>query len=371
MTCYFCAQIKNMMQGYMRNITSGYKTLFYFFCGCAFLLTACNNNGSSTRKAPDVSEVKAEIKTVRLDLEMANIDSNHVGEGLAMLHNKYPDFFDFYIDTIMGLKVNGNYTDTAINVRKGVKPFLTNSDFRGLFDTLKKHFPDTKAIDADLDKGFKYMKHYFPNYKTPKVYYITTMLFNKLWAFTAGDSTVGIGLDMYLGENYPFYKAPTVDIPDYMNPHLRPSYVPVALFTSIYENMHPFEMADKTLLDMIVQRGKEQYFLHQVLPFISDTTLFGYSEKQLKWCETHEADVYNFFIKQNLLYSSEFQTVIRYVMDGPNSSGMPIESPGNIGSWLGYRIALAYVSNTGTDMNAVLKAGDPVKFLTDSKYKPR
>lgn len=359
------------MQGYLRGKNIGMRSLLSVFALSALLIAACNGTGNGSRKAPDVSEVKAEIKTVRLDLEMANIDTNHVGEGLAMLHSKYPDFFDFYIDTIMGFKVNGNFSDTSYSIRKGVQPFLTNSDFRGLFDTLKKHFPDTKAIDADLDKGFQYMKHYFPAYKIPKVYYITTMLFNKLWAFTAGDSTVGVGLDMYLGENYPFYKAPTVDVPDYLNPHLRPSYVPVALFTSIYENMHPFEMADKTLLDMIVQRGKEQYFLHLVLPFIPDTTLYGYSAKQLKWCETHEVEVYNFFIKQNLLYSSEFQTVIRYVVDGPNSSGMPIESPGNIGSWLGYRIAQAYVANTGANMDTLLKQNDPVKFLTESKYKPR
>ncbi|HTN46713.1 MAG TPA: hypothetical protein VL098_10240 [Flavipsychrobacter sp.] len=342
-----------------------HKKLYTVATFIVFALLWQFSSCKDAQNPPDVSEEKVELKTFRLDRDLATIDTNRIGEGLAALKRSYPDFLDFYLDTLMGYQVEGNYSDT----NQAVRTFLTYPDFRNLFDTIAKHYPNTKDIDAELAKGFQYLKHYFPSYPLPVIIYINSNL-NNYAAFTYDTIAIGIGLDMYLGEKYPFYAA--VGIPEYMTRKLTKAYIPVNVFQSIYRATHPFVMDNRTLLDMMIQRGKEQYFLSKIIPFVDEAVRFGFTKKQLEWCEASEAAVYNFFIDKQFLYSTNLQQVMRYVNDGPNAAGMPAESPGNIGSWIGYRIVKAYAEkNPDADLQKILNADDAQRILLLSKYKPK
>jgi hypothetical protein len=50
---------------------------------------------------------------------------------------------------------------------------------------------------------------------------------------------------------------------------------------------------------------------------------------------------------------------------------MPIESPGNIGAWIGYRIVSAYMEqlNNKPTLDQLILT-DPKTILAKSKYKP-
>lgn len=332
----------------------------------AMLLFSC----SSREKVPDVSGIKVDLQTQRFDRDLVAIDTNNLTTGLAKLHEKYPQFLNFYLDTLMGFDIKGNYADTSMGIKQGLHAFLTQKDYRGVFDTVEKHYPNTDGINQSLTKGFQFMKYYFPNYQVPRVIYIVTGL-NNWGAFTYNDDVLGIGLDMFLGDSYPFYRA--VGLPEYMTSHLNREYIPVASFSAIYQGQHPFNMDNKTLLDLMIQRGKEQYFLHKILPYTPDSTLFGYTQAQVQWCHDNEAEIYNFFISQNLLYAKEFNKVMRYVNPGPNSTGMPAQSPGNIGSWLGLQIVNSYMRhNSKVTMPQLLGQDmDAESFLQQSEYKPK
>jgi hypothetical protein len=320
-------------------------------------------------KHPDVSNIAIQLKSLRLDQDLAAIDTNNVAAGLQQLQTKYPDFLNFYLDTLMGFGINGHYDSSERGIKLGLQPFLAHKDIRGLFDTVQQHFPDTKSIDEALTDGFRYMKHYYPSFTAPEVIYLITGL-NQWSVFTVDSSILGVGLDMYLGPQYPFYSA--VQIPDYVIRHCKPEYIPVNAFQAIYRNRHPFEMEERTLLDMMIQRGKEQYFLTKVLPETADTLRFGYSKKQLDWCEKNEAEVYNFFITKNLLYDTHLQQIARYITEGPTSTGMPPESPGNIGTWLGYRIVKAYMEqHPDMKMETLFAQESAQAILQESKYKPK
>jgi hypothetical protein len=334
---------------------------------------SCNN---TSEKAPDVSAQKITLNTYRFDKDLYAIDTNHVSDGLKVLAEQYPDFLNFYLDTIIGYGIHGNYTDTAGPIRKGLRVFLTYKDYVGLEDSIKKHYPDTKQAEELLIEGFKYMKHYFPSYTVPKIMFVNLGL-NRLPAFTIDTTILGISLDMFLGAQYPFYRS--VGIPDYMGAHMQPSYLPVAAFNVIYSYNHPFVSNDRTLLDMMLQRGKEQYFLHKILPNTPDSVLFGFTQQQLNWCSTNEAIIYNFFIHQNLLYSKEAHNILPYINDGPFAKGLEPASanakitPGNIGTWLGYKIVSAYMQqhNSMTLPELLNTPVDAAKMLDEAKYRPK
>jgi len=327
--------------------------------------TACNDGP----KAPDVSNIKVSLESRRFDKDLASLDTAHLAAGLQQLRSKYPDFLDFYLDTLMGLGLQGNYSDTTDAVRNGLKPRLTHKDYRGLLDTLAVHFPDMSATDKQLASGFKYLLNYFPKYHVPKITYSVFWL-NKLPAFIMANGDMGINLDMFLGPRYPYYKS--VGVEDFMAKHLAPEYIPVAVFSVISDDIYPYQAEGRNLLDLMIQRGKQQYFLSKVLPFTDDTLRLGYSKAELKGCDENRAQIYNFFIKNNLLYDTHIQVVYRFVNDGPSTGEIAKQCPGNIGTWLGYEIVKAYMKeHPATTLEQLMHNTDAQKFLQESKYNPK
>jgi hypothetical protein len=332
--------------------------------------------GSNNEKAPDVSGIHLSLKTSRFDVDLYALDTNHLSSGLQQLKGKYPNFLDYFLDTLMAYNIHGNYNDTVAGIREGLKPFLSFKDFAQLEDTIKKHYPNTTHLDEELTQAFKNIKYYYPSFPIPSVIYVNLGL-SKWPCFPLDTGTLCIALDMFLGDQFPYYRS--VGVPDYMGAHLRESYVPVSAFSAIYRGMYPFKPDDKTLLDLMIQRGKEQYFLHKIFPGKPDSVIFGYTQRQVDWCNSNEALVYNFFIHQNLLFNKDIHSITPYVTEGPFAVGLespsnPVKNtPGNVGSWLGYRIVRSYMEQHPKVTLAQLlnMPTDAPQFLNEAKYKPK
>ncbi len=336
-------------------------------------VTSCGNSNESI---PDVSNIKVSLETRQFDKDLYAIDTNHIGAGLQQLLAKYPDFLNYFLDTVMAYGIRGNYSDTVGGIREGLKPFLTYKDYVALEDTIKAHYPDTKAVDAELTDGFRFIKYYLPDYTVPKVMYLNMGLSN--WSSFALDKTMAcVGLDMFLGEQFRYY--PSIGVPKYMAPHVRQSYIPVSLFSVIYKSMHPYNTDDKTMLDLMIQRGKEQYFLHKILPHKPDSVLFGFTQLQVEGCAKDEARIYNFFIHENLLYDKQTHDIQPFVNDGPFAKGLENATdtvktlPGNVGGWLGYKIVCSYMDQhpKKTLGELIREPIDAARFLDEARYKPR
>ena len=335
-----------------------------------FLLTTILGNAckSADEQQPDVSAIKVQLKSQRLDKDLRMIDTNNLAEGLQSLQTQYPEFLNFYLDTLMGFHINGNFNASNKGISEGLHSFVTYPDYVALFDTVDKHYPDTKDIEEQLGKGFQYMLHYYPKTKLPNIIYFNSGLSN--WGVVSYEGILAIGLDMFLGPQYPFYQA--VGQPDYMYINFRKQSIAPSVFATLYNDIHPFEDEDKSLLEMMIQKGKQQYFVEKMVPFVPFEDRIGYTKAQVEWCVQNEAMVYNFFLNENLLFEKNWGKMRRFVVYGPNTSGMPAESPGNIGTWLGLQIVKAYVQNNPEEnMDKMLSNNNAEQFLKKAKYKPR
>ena len=351
----------------LRTFSSG-LILISLFC-----FSGCGNSGE---QIPDVSNITINLQTYRFDKDLYAIDTNHIGLGLQKLNEKYPDFLNYYLDTVRQYGIHSNFSDTAKGGIDSLRIDLTFKDFVGLQDTIIKYYPDNKDIDKDLTDGFRFMKYYIPDCSIPRIFYLNMGL-SKWSSFPVDNKTICVGLDMFLGDQYPFYRS--IGVPGYMLPHFRRKYLPVSVLNTVYQTIHPFRQDDKTLLDLMIQRGKEQFFLHKVLPHLPDSVIFGFTQIQLKWCNENENMVYNFFIHQKLLYNKEGHSILPYVYDGPFAKDMEAPSdpvkytPGNIGTWLGYRIVCAWMGqHPKTTLEELLnQQTDPARFLEEAKYRPK
>ncbi len=334
--------------------------VYIFFCSIV-ILSSCRNGNKGQ---PDTSSIKLPYTSYPLYRDFSSLDTSRLKEGLTNLQSKYPQFFDFYLDTLVGFGFFRNYNDTNPMLRD----FLSHRDYKGLQDSVNRMFPDTKAIDAQLLQSFKYIKFYDPTFKLPEnIYYFVSGL-NGMTAVFQNEKNIGVGLDMFLGRSFAPYRS--IGIPDYGTIRMTPENIPAWVIKIIFEDRYPFQYEDKTLLDMMIQKGKELYFLKKVAPYLDESTVLGFTPGQLTWCKEHEDMIYNFFIQNNLLFDKSLQKTMRFVTDGPNTTGMPTDSPGNIGSFTGLRIVERYMEQHKISLPELLTTGDAQKILNGAKYKP-
>ncbi len=299
------------------------------------------------------------VNIQRFEEDLFLIKLNGLDQDLKVLEQKYPDFFQLYMQKILAI---GSLDDSLSRAK--LTEFLSNEAILKLYRTCASKFSDLTQLEADLGGAFGMMKHYFPRQPTPRV--ITFISEFGHAAVTLDSSVLGIGLDMYLGRDYKYY--PSLGFPNYMIRRLQHEYMVPNAVEAILGGM--FELSNNKLIDKIVYNGKIYYMAKQILPETEDSLFTGYSSNQMKWCEDNEREIWAFFITKDLLFSSNLQQYNKYVSEGPNSSGMPPESPGNIGSWVGWQIVRKYMDKYPELSLSELMQIDARKMLNQSGYKP-
>lgn len=332
---------------------------------CYFLATIWSGCKQENARSIDVSKENIHVKSIRFDRALYACDTNQLVASVDQLGQTYPDFCSVFFNHLTGMRVSNN-DDTFY---ASLKHFLTYKDLKGLMDTVNKKFPDTKKTDAALEDLFKHIHHYYPTQTYQQVYYFISGL--QKWKAITIDTLVGVGLDMFLGRDYPFYAS--VQIPEYQTESMEARFIPVFVSKVIYEKMHPIENENKSLLDLMLQNGRELLFSEYMLPEMKEEEMIGFTPEQWKWCEDNEELIWNFFVKKNLLYSTQWQQIMPLVNEGPTTGGMPPESPGNIGSWVGWKIVKAYWKEhpEKTLQEILAMTISPQKMLEDSKYNPK
>jgi hypothetical protein len=334
--------------------------LIICYLGFAFLMSC---DGTKTKESLDTSHIKLQVEPIRYDQLFFQLDTTDLYASLDQLGKKHPNFTNLYTSTLAGFgKAGTPRFDTAI------RQFLTLPDYRNLYDTVQKHFPDTKQLDQELETTFKNISYFFPEERQEEVFYFISGL--NLWSAITIDSAIGVGLDMYLGEQFPFYAS--VQIPAYEIKNRVPGRIAVEVAKAIFEAKFPFEYEGKSLLEMMLYKGKELYFVEQVCRDKSEALIVGYTPKQAEWCKQNEEGVYYFFAKKELMYSTTWQDIMPFINDGPNTAGMPPEAPGNMGSWLGWQLVRNYMKQHPQEsMSSLMKSKLPAQqFLRAAKYKP-
>lgn len=338
-----------------------YIILIVCYYLCTTLCISCNENNI---KNIDLSKVKINFIKTEYYKELFKLDTIQIERSIDSLAYKYPAFSSVFFNELTGF-ANTNNKDFFL---KAINHFITYKDYRLLYDSVKSKFSDTKKIDNDLISLFKHIKYYFPNEKWGHVYYFISGL--NQWSAITVDTLLGIGLDMHLGKKFPYYAS--VQIPDYQIQNCEPEYIQINAAKTIFKNNKPENATGKNLLDLMIYKGFEMTFTEYCLPHISDEKLMGYTKSQIDWCKKNERMIWSYFKKQNLIFATEWQQILRYINEGPTSTGMPPESPGNIGTWIGWQIIRKYLSeNPDIKWNEIIyKNIDSESFLRQSKYKP-
>jgi gliding motility-associated lipoprotein GldB len=356
-------QIKIIFAQRIKMITTRHKAkqiYLIFFIG--LILASCGGN-----KKPDVSNINLEVKIERFDQEFDAMRTKPMAQQAIYLQNKYGVFYQDFIERILPV---GSTRDTAYF--KNLRSVFNNKAYNDLRHDVEATYPNMDKQEAELTEAFKYIKYYYPQKKTPKVY----TYFSGFQAQTSiGDGYFAIGLDLFLGANSRFYPSITSAFPHYLSRHFTPENITPRVVEGIArEDMFPEDDNEKSMLSKMIYNGKIMYFMDKILPDAGDTIKISYTTAQLKWCKVFESKIWAYFLDESLLYETDYPKIQKYLTVAPFTPGLgeKNESAPKLAVWTGWQIVRAYMEkHPEVTLQQLMADKDAQKILNQSKYRPK
>ncbi|MFM2395264.1 MAG: hypothetical protein RLZZ546_3247 [Bacteroidota bacterium] len=331
------------------------------------IFQSCKNDKSDT--APNVDHISSKVNLIRFDKILFEIDTLNFEKSIEKIKNQYPAFYALYFNQVLPLAA-----DTSINFRKAVSLFNGNAQIQKLRDTTWQVIGNLNKYEQELNQSIKYLKYYMPEYKDPNIYtFISEFGFQK-FIFADGDRDgIGIGLEFFLGETYPYKNLDPTNpaFSDYLTRTFNKDHITSKTMETIVSDLVGEPMSNK-LIDQMIHNGKKLFILEKILPFIHDSVIYEYTPAQLKWVNENEVQMWSFFGEKNLFYETNIQKINKYINPSPHSPDMPIEAPGKTANYLGKRIIESYIKKfPNTTWSQLLQIKDGDKILKLSQYKPK
>jgi hypothetical protein len=305
------------------------------------------------------------IKISRFDQDLFDSISAKSPEHFLALQKKYPLFYNSFAQDMLNISEEERIDAYEPSLSKFIS-FPTILQLKHEVDSV---YPNLSDIETQLGGAMVIYRKEFPKNVTPQ---FISFISEFGYANVTFDSIVGIGLDMYLGSDYPLY--PALEFPDFMIAKLRRDYIVPNAIKAIAIGKFENQLKDKRFLAMMLFEGKVRYFMKQLLPQLNDSIIFGYSPNQLAWANSNEAQVWSHLIEKKMLFNAEPNQYMRYFNDGPFTiaPGMPQESAPAIGVYIGYKIIEKYMDKqSSVSLNQLMNDANWDKILKECAYKPK
>jgi gliding motility-associated lipoprotein GldB len=316
--------------------TSLILLIFLFFNACQDEFT----------NESDIESISVSISFDRFDLKFYDQPSEVIPE----LKKKYPFLFP------------KQFSDSVwISRQKDSLQLLLQSE-------VNKTFKNIELFERDVDHLFKHIKYFFPFAKTPRVITLTNNVDYQIKTVYS-DSLLLISLDTFLGSENHLYDG----IPTYIRKELDPKYITVQIADKFGAFIIP-PVEDRTFLARMIYEGKKLYLNDLLLPHVPIEDRIVYTKEEFNWALENEKYVWQYFIQKQVLYQTQLEWVQRFIEPAPFSKfylQLDNETPGRIGSWLGWQIVNSYmIQFPETPLDELLKIS-PQKLFNLSKYKPK
>jgi len=309
----------------------------------SLILFSCDKK-SKIEKAVD--EIPVQMKLHRF--EQAFFDAKP--EDLAKVKAEYPDFFP-------------PATPDEVWIEK-----MQNPQWRELYQEVEKKYKNFNSEHTEIEDLFKHIKYYFPTVVTPQIYTAIGDMDYLNKTIYAHDKLI-IALELYLGKDHKFYAN---EFPEYLRNNFEQRQMLPDIVSSFAFGILP-PPKDKDLLSLMINSGKELYLKDILLPDYTDAERIGYALEKIKFCQENESYMWEFFISNKLLYSTDSRLPNRFINLAPFSKfylAIDNETPGRVGQWIGWQIVRSFMENNEVTVQQMLKM-DAKEIFEKSKYKPK
>lgn len=308
------------------------------------LLTGCHDNNSHPHEMDEL------IK--RFDQEI------YAYPDISTDKRKF--FSEKYHDVITILPYMESDNDSSIlnyALSRGVRQFTPDITAR---------FTMQDSIDDILYQFTENIQESLPAIKKRTVYGIVST-FNQ--SIILNDSTLLLGLNHYLGSDYPGYEY--FDL--YQRRNKTPEHLPYDYAEAVIKSDFGYTSSHPDLLSRMLYEGAVLYIIDRLMPDSKENELMGYNPSDLEWLKQHEKSLWDGLVSKRLIYSTDPLVATRLISPAPHSNILNPESPGRAARYLGYKIIKSYMKqNKDTPLDSLLSPEFYNNFSTlmDSRYRP-
>lgn len=324
-------------------------------------LNSCKNN----RFEVDIDKV--DLKTVplkQLDKDIFQITDKNLTEQTTKFKHEYGNFYERYITSFINAKGTSDSLYSA-----NLLHFINDKDIKNCNKDINTTFnsDDISKLTSETNDAIKRFHFFFPKRLTPKQIVTCQSGWNYSTAFT--DSTLVVGLDMYLGEKSVYYQM--LNFQQYRTRCMNKNYVLPDLMQGWLLTEFDNDVPTNTLLNHTIFYGKIFFTVKALVPEIEDSVILHYNAKQMGYCNTYEKNLWGFMAEKNRLYENNMRTVQELTGEGPFTSAISKECPPGIAKWVGWQIVKSYMENNEkVTLEELMNEKDAQKILNKSKYRP-
>ena len=332
------------------------------------IFNSCGNDKEENNEyTPNFKKgnVNIDIPVFRFDKDFYEIHRENYDMKFNQIDSVFPGLIDYYLTQHIGME----YSDDSIQ-KEYILLFNSFPEVVSYQIKINNHFTNTKEISNKINSSFGIYKYHFPERTIPENI-IFVNAFNS-YGIDSYMNNLIIGLDFYLGESHPLF--------DNIYEYLKTRYDENFMVADAMEYWLSSEFIEgdtvmgrgktRTFLDDLIFKGKIMYLMNEFLRDTEDNIVFRFSKEDLKWCKNNEKNIWDEILNIDLLYKSDESLYISFFSDSPFTKGMPIESPGRLGYWLGFQIVNQYIKNDSVSLLDLMKNTNSQEILLKSKYKP-
>lgn len=344
------------------------KDIFFRLIPAVFLMisfSSCKNDPLDV----DVSSISVpQVKIMRFDKAFFTLDTTQMAKSLDHLHVEYGDFADGYINNIIC-----RTAPDSIGCDYAIRDFVYNRalGMKDVYLECNKVFPgNLTGLENELTDAYRHFRYYFSGRKLPSAINATITGFNYNIFNVQGD--YGISLEFYLGKDNSYYDALPDLWPNYRRRVSSKEYMAANFVKAWMMNEFPYDPPKNDVINKMVYEGKLLYLQKALLRNTPDSIITGYPQAKLDWAIENEARMWATMIEQKKVYSDNGDDLNHFTEDGSFTPGLPKNSPGKAGNWIGLRIVEAFmVKNPTTTLAQLMEIKDGAAILNRSKYKPK
>lgn len=261
--------------------------------------------------------------------------------------------------TLFSLSGYGQLTDSAIHV------YNRNPAIRLHDRAMDSVWHDMQPLENSLGRMRFSFEKLFPGNRFPSVIAIVSP-FNQS-VFTV-DSLLYLGLNHYLGSDYP----PYAYFPDYIRASKTPERLLPDISEAIVRGNYPYRPSAEypTALSRMLYEGAVTEAVMQICG-LSEQQALGYDTEAMKWADSNEHRVWQTLAEQKMIFSTDPQLAAMLVSPAPFTSAINPRSPGAIGRFIGHRIISATLDRHAIALPDLLSPAfyDSETTLSQSGYK--
>lgn len=305
-------------------------------------------------KKDDSNHWNVEIESPVQDFKMVDISKDYYDTKipLEVFKEKYPWF-------------QGNVPDQYYEERR-----TDTTEVKIYKEAIaKQNLPELKKQFEGL---FSHIHYYFPKFKSPTVYLYSSVLQTAKDPifYKPEENLLFVDITGFMGDKSEFYQGMENYFKNSMNPeNLVPKASQILAQTIVMQNPNQLKLIDK-----LIYQGKIQILQDAFLPDTADYLKINYTKEQYDWAVINEANIWNFFVENDLLFSDDSRLDERFLNIGPFSkfyTEIDRESSPQIGIFTGWQICKAFFKeNPDTKLTEFLNM-DAQLIFNESHYSPK